>query len=144
MGTPVVSSLAVSTAACTRGAQPPRHPVQFAAFLNKTKHKTSPPLARAALRGERHARGVHDGRDGEQERPERVADGRVDHRHAALEHAVARFNTVADCGLVITVMTVMMRVCCNMCVECLIGKQKKPILFKVTEPSSIPRTLQYR
>ena len=29
-----------------------------------------------------------------------------------------------------------------MCVECLIGKQKKPILFKVTEPSSIPyRTL---
>ncbi len=23
-----------------------------------------------------------------------------------------------------------------MCVECLIGKQKKPILFKVTEPSS--------
>jgi hypothetical protein len=24
------------------------------------------------------------------------------------------------------------------CVECLIGKQKKPILFKVTEPSSIP------
>ena len=25
-----------------------------------------------------------------------------------------------------------------MCVECLIGKQKKPILFKVTEPSSIP------
>jgi hypothetical protein len=26
------------------------------------------------------------------------------------------------------------------CVECLIGKQKKPILFKVTEPSSIPYT----
>ena len=25
-----------------------------------------------------------------------------------------------------------------MCVECLIGKQKKPILLKVTEPSSIP------
>jgi hypothetical protein len=25
-----------------------------------------------------------------------------------------------------------------LCVECLIGKQKKPILFKVTEPSSIP------
>ena len=25
-----------------------------------------------------------------------------------------------------------------MCVECLIGKQKKPILFQVTEPSSIP------
>ena len=25
-----------------------------------------------------------------------------------------------------------------MCVECLIGKQKKPILFKVTEPSSVP------
>ena len=25
-----------------------------------------------------------------------------------------------------------------MCVECLIGKQKKPVLFKVTEPSSIP------
>ena len=25
-----------------------------------------------------------------------------------------------------------------MCVECLIGKQKKPILFKVTEPRSIP------
>jgi hypothetical protein len=24
------------------------------------------------------------------------------------------------------------------CVECFIGKQKKPILFKVTEPSSIP------
>jgi hypothetical protein len=24
------------------------------------------------------------------------------------------------------------------CGECLIGKQKKPILFKVTEPSSIP------
>ena len=24
------------------------------------------------------------------------------------------------------------------CVECLIGKQKKPTLFKVTEPSSIP------
>ena len=24
-----------------------------------------------------------------------------------------------------------------MCVECLIGKQKKPILFKVTEPSSV-------
>ena len=24
------------------------------------------------------------------------------------------------------------------CVECLIGKQKKPILFKVIEPSSIP------
>ena len=24
------------------------------------------------------------------------------------------------------------------CVECLIGKQNKPILFKVTEPSSIP------
>jgi hypothetical protein len=24
------------------------------------------------------------------------------------------------------------------CVECLIGKQKNPILFKVTEPSSIP------
>jgi hypothetical protein len=28
------------------------------------------------------------------------------------------------------------RVC--VCAECLIGKQKKPILFKVTEPSSIP------
>jgi hypothetical protein len=27
---------------------------------------------------------------------------------------------------------------CLVCVECLIGKQKKPILFKVTEPSSIP------
>ncbi len=27
------------------------------------------------------------------------------------------------------------------CVECLIGKQKKPILFKVTEPSSIPFTV---
>jgi hypothetical protein len=26
----------------------------------------------------------------------------------------------------------------GVCVECLIGKQKKPILFKVTEPSSIP------
>ena len=26
----------------------------------------------------------------------------------------------------------------HVCVECLIGKQKKPILFKVTEPSSIP------
>ena len=26
----------------------------------------------------------------------------------------------------------------RVCVECLIGKQKKPILFKVTEPSSIP------
>ncbi len=26
----------------------------------------------------------------------------------------------------------------QVCVECLIGKQKKPILFKVTEPSSIP------
>jgi hypothetical protein len=26
----------------------------------------------------------------------------------------------------------------TVCVECLIGKQKKPILFKVTEPSSIP------
>ena len=26
----------------------------------------------------------------------------------------------------------------KVCVECLIGKQKKPILFKVTEPSSIP------
>ena len=26
----------------------------------------------------------------------------------------------------------------SVCVECLIGKQKKPILFKVTEPSSIP------
>ena len=25
----------------------------------------------------------------------------------------------------------------DVCVECLIGKQKKPILFKVTEPSSI-------
>jgi hypothetical protein len=24
------------------------------------------------------------------------------------------------------------------CVECLIGKQNKPILFKVTEPSSVP------
>ena len=24
------------------------------------------------------------------------------------------------------------------CVECLIGKQKKPILFEVTEPSSVP------
>jgi len=24
------------------------------------------------------------------------------------------------------------------CVECLIGKQKKPILVKVTEPSSVP------
>jgi len=24
----------------------------------------------------------------------------------------------------------------GVCVECLIGKQKKPILFKVTEPSS--------
>jgi hypothetical protein len=24
------------------------------------------------------------------------------------------------------------------CVECLIGKQKKPILFKVTEPNSVP------
>jgi hypothetical protein len=24
------------------------------------------------------------------------------------------------------------------CVECLMGKQKKPILFKVTEPSSVP------
>ena len=28
--------------------------------------------------------------------------------------------------------------CISQCVECLIGKQKKPILFKVTEPSSIP------
>ncbi len=26
----------------------------------------------------------------------------------------------------------------GVCVECLIGKQKKPILFKVTEPSSVP------
>jgi hypothetical protein len=26
----------------------------------------------------------------------------------------------------------------KVCVECLIGKQKKPILSKVTEPSSIP------
>ncbi len=26
----------------------------------------------------------------------------------------------------------------GVCVECVIGKQKKPILFKVTEPSSIP------
>ena len=26
----------------------------------------------------------------------------------------------------------------RVCVECLIGKQKKPILFKDTEPSSIP------
>jgi len=26
----------------------------------------------------------------------------------------------------------------KVCVECLIGKQNKPILFKVTEPSSIP------
>jgi hypothetical protein len=25
----------------------------------------------------------------------------------------------------------------RVCVECLIGKQKKPILFKVTEPSSV-------
>jgi len=24
------------------------------------------------------------------------------------------------------------------CVECLIGKQNKPLLFKVTEPSSVP------
>ena len=28
--------------------------------------------------------------------------------------------------------------CGLVCVECLIGKQKKPILFKVTGPSSIP------
>ena len=28
------------------------------------------------------------------------------------------------------------------CVECLIGKQKKPILFKVTEPSSVPYSLR--
>jgi len=27
----------------------------------------------------------------------------------------------------------------GVCVECLIGKQKKPILFKVTEPSVIRR-----
>ena len=26
----------------------------------------------------------------------------------------------------------------TVCVECLIGKQEKPILFKVTEPSSVP------
>ncbi len=26
----------------------------------------------------------------------------------------------------------------GVCVECSIGKQKKPILFKVTEPSSVP------
>jgi len=26
----------------------------------------------------------------------------------------------------------------RVCVECLIGKQKKPILLKVTDPSSIP------
>ncbi len=26
----------------------------------------------------------------------------------------------------------------GVCVECLIGKQNKPILFKVTEPSSVP------
>ena len=26
----------------------------------------------------------------------------------------------------------------SVCVECLIGKQKKPILFEVTEPSSVP------
>ena len=26
----------------------------------------------------------------------------------------------------------------SVCVECLIGKQKKPILLKVTEPSSVP------
>ncbi len=38
----------------------------------------------------------------------------------------------------------------SVCVECLIGKQKKPILFKVAEPSSIPHshgqvhTVQYR
>ena len=31
----------------------------------------------------------------------------------------------------------------RVCVECLIGKQKKPILFKVTEPSSIPVTVVY-
>jgi hypothetical protein len=31
------------------------------------------------------------------------------------------------------------------CVECSIGKQKKPILFQVTEPSSIPyRTPSWR
>ena len=27
---------------------------------------------------------------------------------------------------------------CGVCVECLIGKQNKPTLFKVTEPSSVP------
>ena len=32
----------------------------------------------------------------------------------------------------------MVNVARTVCVECLIGKQKKPILFKVTEPSSIP------
>ena len=30
------------------------------------------------------------------------------------------------------------RIIIGVCVECLIGKQKKPILFKVTEPSSVP------
>ena len=28
--------------------------------------------------------------------------------------------------------------CGEVCVECLIGKQNKPTLFKVTEPSSVP------
>jgi hypothetical protein len=31
----------------------------------------------------------------------------------------------------------------QVCVECLIGKQKKPILFKVTEPSSIPVAINF-
>ena len=30
------------------------------------------------------------------------------------------------------------RIIIGVCVECLIGKQKNPILFKVTEPSSVP------
>ena len=34
--------------------------------------------------------------------------------------------------------------CGNLCVECLIGKQKKPTLFQVTEPSSVPRSQPHR
>jgi hypothetical protein len=55
------------------------------------------------------------------------------HWHHALANAgkgpagvvVVQVASVGECDIV--------------CVECLIGKQKKPILFKVTEPSSMSR-----
>jgi len=64
--------------------------------------------------------------------------------HARVIHLKPRVCVCAECLIgkqkkpILFKVTEPSSVPYSVCVECLIGKQKKPILFKVTEPSSIP------